>query len=134
MLETLKTWLKTYPQWGDTEISVDYLPAEPGSAGLYQRGLQELGRKADLLGNVTVSCRYRFLLRLMVQSGESWLPDFQQWVQCQSALGLTPRFGDVPEGERLQAVNGRLKEASQPGTGVFEVELVADFIKKYEEK
>ena len=134
MLETLKNWLKTYSNWGQGEIFIDYLPAEPGNGGLYQKGLQVLGRREDLLGNVTVFCRWRFLLRLMAQEEESWLPDFQQWVQQQCVLGLAPRFGDAPDQERIQAVNGRLKEASQPGCRVYEVELAADFIKKYEEK
>lgn len=130
----LIAWLKTYPNWGGGDILPDYLDAEPGSAALYQKGLQEVKRVEDVLGNVAVHCRYRFLLRRMVRDGDMWLPDFQQWVQKQCALGLTPTFGDVPANERLQAENGKLLERSQPGTGVYEVTLVADFIKNYEEK
>lgn len=131
MTEKLIAWLKTYPGLSGICFYEDYLPAEPGSAGLYQKGLQELRRTEDLLGNVTAICRYRFLLRLMVQDFQS-LPDFQNWVQEQSTLGLAPRFGHGKE--TLRAINGHLKEASQPGTGVYEVELVAEFMKKYEEK
>ena len=131
MTEKLIFWLKTYPPMSDICFYEDFLPAEPGNAGLYQKGLQELSRREDLLGNVTAICRYRFLLRLMVQDLGSWLPDFQNWVQQQSLQGLAPRFGDGQES--LRAINGHLKEVSQPGTGVYEVELVAEFIKKYEE-
>ena len=134
ILEKMKSWLATCPVLEMGQICVDHLPAEPGCVGLYQKGLQEVRSWEDLLGNVMVHCRYRFLLRCMVLEDSAWLPEFQQWVQQQSALHLTPVFGDVPAEERLQAADGKLFERSQPGTRVCEIALVADFIKIYEEK
>lgn len=134
ILEKLMSWLQTCPVLQLKKLCVDHLPAEPGSAGLYQKGLQEVRCTEDLLGNVKVRCRYRFLLRCMVLEDSAWLPAFQQWVQQQAARHLTPVFGDIPAEERLQAVDGKLCERSQPGTRVCEIALVADYIKIYEEK
>ena len=133
-MEKIMDWLKTYPKWGDGEITADYLSPEPGSVALYQQGLQETERKSDVLGNLTIGYRCRFLLRRMACPGDLWLEDFQNWVQLQSAQGLAPSFGDVPASERIWAENGKLVEVSQPGTGVYQVTLVVDFIKIYEEK
>lgn len=134
ILEKIINWLKTYPLWGEGGICVDHLDPEPGSAGLYQKGLQEKKRTEDVQGNVITHCRYRFLLRRMAQDKEQWLPDFQQWVQDQCAQRLIPHLGDEPVRERIQAVDGKLVEASQPGTGVYEVALVVDLIKNYQEE
>ena len=134
ILEKIKSWLMTCPVIKMEQIFVDHLPAEPGSVGLFQKGMQEVQRREDLLGNLKVHCRYRVLLRCMVLEDSAWLPDFQQWVQQQAAGGLTPILGDVPSEERLQAMDGKLSERSQTGTRVCEVALVADFIKIYEEK
>lgn len=134
ILEKVKSWLLTCPVLQMEQIHVDHLPAEPVSVGLYQKGLQEVSRKEDLVGNIRVHCRYRFLLRCMVHEDSAWLPEFQQWVQQQSARRLTPVFGDVMAEERLQALDGKLLERSQPGTRVCEIALVADFIKIYKEK
>jgi hypothetical protein len=134
ILEKLRAWLANCPVLQMKKICVDHLPAEPGSVGLYQKGLQEVRRTEDLVGNVKLHCRFRALLRCMVLEDSDWLPAFQQWVQQQSALHLTPVFGDVASEERLQAVDGKLSERSQPGTRVCEIALVADFIKIYKEK
>jgi len=134
ILEKVISWLQTCQVLPKGEVFVDHLPAEPGSCGLFQKGLQEVKRTEDLVGNVKVHCRYRFVLRCMVLEDSAWLPAFQDWVQQQSALRLTPVLGDVPGEEQVQALDGKLTERSQPGTRVCEVALVADFIKIYEEK
>lgn len=133
-MEKIMDWLKTYPKWGDGEITVDCLSPEPGSAALYRQGLQETERKSDVLGNLTIGYQCRFLLRRMAFPGDLWLEDFQKWVQLQSAQGLAPSIGDVPAREQIRAESGKLVEVSQPGTGVYQVTLVVDFIKIYEEK
>ncbi len=138
-LETLRRWLQTYPGWGDT-LSVDFSEDGPGHAGLFPAGLEETGRQEDVLGNLQVSCRYRFALYRHAAGqcdgtdNAQWLLDFQNWVQQQSAAGLTPHFGDVPSRERMQAHGGALKEVSRVGTGTYTVTLIADFIKVYEVK
>ncbi len=134
-LERLKAWLRSYPHWGEAQLYVDYLDAVPENAGLYPRGLQEVKRTEDVLGNVTVACRYQFRLYRMTGEGQDnaqWLLSFQQWVQQQSAMGLAPRFGDVPAKEQMRAEQGALQEVSQAGTGVYSVILIADFMKVYE--
>lgn len=134
-LEKLRQWLLTFPKWEDS-LQVEYTEAEPGSAGLFPLGLEEISRREDVLGNVQVACRYRFsLYRRTTRQQEvnaQWLLEFQNWVQQQSTAGLTPQFGDVPSQERMQAQKGALKERSQ--TGMYVVTLTADFMKVYEVK
>ncbi len=135
-LEKVRQWLQTFPLWED-DLFIDYTGAVPGNTGVYPVGLEELSRQGDILGNVTARCRYRFSLYRVAhrqQDGTDnagWLMTFQSWVQEQSALGLAPAFGDVPAGERLRAEKGRLQQAEQTGTGVYRVDLIADFVKKF---
>lgn len=136
-LEKVRQWLLTYPEWEDT-LTVDFVEAAPGNAGLFPTGMEEIERQEDILGNVQVHCRYRFILYRQT-SGQAdgtanaqWLLDFQNWVQKQCAAGQNPHFGDVPGMERMQAQKGSLKAASQVGTGTYSVTLIADFMKKYE--
>ena len=136
-LEKLQQWLLTYPGWKDT-LLVDFTEAEPGNSGLFPNGLEEISRREDVLGNLQIACRYRFMLyrrtagRADNTANAQWLLDFQNWVQQQSLAGLTPRFGDVPARERLQAQKGTRKEGAQ--VGMYAVALIADFMKVYEVK
>ena len=85
------------------------------------------------MGNLQIDCRYRFTLYRRVSRDENhtlWLLDFQNWVQSQNALGSTPRFGDVPHLERMEAQKGMLKDRGQ--TGLYAVTLIADFTRIYE--
>lgn len=136
-LEKLKQWVVTFPQWEDGHLLyIDYTGAVPGNAGLFPQGLEELERRQDVVGNRTVRCRCRFSLYRVTgrENGEEnarWLTDFQNWVQSQSLQGLAPTFGDDPRQERLWAQKGRLKDGSQTGTGVYSVELTAEFVRIY---
>ena len=136
MLEKMKNWLQTFPLW-EGSIQVDFVDADPGNTGLYPKGITELSRREDVLGNVKVRCRCSFLLRRRTVSGEEnarWLLAFQQWVMEQNRLGLTPKFGDEPKTERMLAADGRLETASQVGSGLYTVQLQAEFTKIYEVK
>lgn len=136
-LEKLRQWLATYPKWEEGQLHVDYTDALPGNLGLYPAGLEEVSRRENVLGGITVQNRYHFVLYRVAVRQESneehalWLLEFQKWVQSQSAAGLTPRFGDEPTQERLRAEKGKLKEASQTGTGTYVVTLTAEFVKYY---
>lgn len=136
-LEKLRQWLVSYPHWEDT-LTVDFTEAKPGSAGIFPEGLEELRRREDVLGNRQVDCRYRFVLYRQTngqQDGTAnaqWLLAFQNWVQQQSAAGLTPKFGDVPARERMQAQKGTMKQTNAMGAGTYVVTLIADFMKVYE--
>ena len=136
-LEKMRQWLLSYPAWDDT-LQVDFLGAAPGNAGLFPVGVEETGRREDLLGNLEVDCRCRFLLYRKSFGQEDgmenaqWLLDFQHWVRQQSICGAAPVFGDVPCRERLEAQKGALKTADQLGVRTYAVTLVVDFVKKYE--
>lgn len=136
-LTKMRSWLLTFPGWDNSWVlHTDRTEAEPGNSGLFPLGAEELSRKEDVLGNVTVLCRYRFYLYRVAEQADplanaQWLLEFQQWVRQQSATGAAPRFGDDPKQERLRAEKGKLSEISQTGTGTYIVTLTAEFIKKY---
>ena len=136
-LEKLRQWLLTYPDWEDT-LCVDFTEAAPGNTGLFPAGMEEVRRQEDILGNLQLQCRYRFLLYRKTTGqadgtvNAQWMMNFQNWVQKQCATGQNPHFGDMPDRERIQAQKGSLKAASHVGTGTYTVTLIADFIKKYE--
>lgn len=134
MLEKMRTWLERFPGW-ENNLLIDYVDAVPGSTGLYPRGLSELSRREDVLGNVTVRCRWEFLLRRAAGSREEnarWLMDLQNWVMEQDRLGLTPVFGDDPRTQRVRAFEGRLDSQKQVGSSLYTVRLTAEFTKHYE--
>ena len=137
VLEKVRGWVQTFPEWEEGQLHIDYTGAAPGNTGLFPVGVEEVARREDVLGNVTVSCRCGFLLYRVTTGQEdneknaAWLLQFQDWVREQSALGLAPTFGDVPAQERIRAEKGRLKNASQVGTAIYSVELTAEFVKKY---
>ena len=131
-LEKVRQWAFSYPKWSAGEaLYIDYTDAAPANSGLYPAGLEEVSRHTDILGTVTVRCRYRFSLYRVVAAQDDgidnaqWLMDFQQWVQQQSAAGLTPKFGDAPEQEWIRAEKGKLQQVSQAGTGTYAVTLTA---------
>jgi len=138
-LEKLRRWLLTYPNW-NSSLQVDFMEAGPGNAGLFPAGLEETQRREDVLGNLEIGCRYRFVLHRKTtgqQDGKlnaQWLLDFQNWVRQQSITGTAPHFGDIPTQERMEAKRGALKVTDRTGTGVYEVTLIADFMKVYEVK
>ena len=133
MLEKMKNWLQTFPKWEDT-VQIDTVDARPGNTGLYPKGLTELSRREDVQGNLTVNCRYDFLLRKVAgpsQENARWLLDFQNWVMEQERLGLTPKFGDDPKTEHIRAVAGQLQSHAQVGSAMYTVQLYAEFTKIY---
>ena len=136
-LETMTSWLKTFPLWDSQMLYVDCLDAMPENAGLYPEGLEEVTRRTDVLGNVTVENRLHFVLHRMTYGQQdnplssNWLLEFQKWVQQQCTAGLTPKFGDVPSRERIWASAGKLKSANQTGTARYTVNLTVQFVKHY---
>jgi hypothetical protein len=136
-LEKLVQWLQSYPEWGQMPLAIDYTDTQPVCAGLYPRGVEQVERREDVLGNVTVHCRQTFLLQRLTSGQQSspedaqWLMGFQSWVAEQSAHGLAPHFGEEPGMERLRAEKGMLKAASQTATGTYAVTLIAEYVKHY---
>lgn len=136
-LTKMRNWLRSFPLWDDSwELHTDHTDAQPENSGLFPLGAEELSRREDVLGNVTVHCRYRFYLCRVAQQADpqanaAFLLELQEWVRQQSATGAAPQFGDEPKQERLRAEKGRLREVSQTGTGTYIVTLTAEFIKIY---
>lgn len=131
-IEKMQQWLRSYPGWED-HLQIDATEPASGNAGLFCDGLEERSRQTDILGNLQIACRYRFTLyRRACRDAENavWLLEFQNWVQTQSALGLAPRFGDIPYLERVEAQKGTLKDRGQ--TALYTVTLTADFTRIYE--
>ena len=133
-LDEMRSWLQNYPGW-EGSLWVDFLGSTPGHSGLFPQGLEIRSRQTDVLGNQQVSCRYRFVLYRQAPRQEDstedaqWLLDFQDWVLRQSAAGLAPRFGELPEQEHMQAQKGALHQSGE--TKVYAVTLIADFVRQY---
>lgn len=124
--EKLQAWLSAYPCWEASPANVCILP----------KGMEEISRQEDVLGNTLVECRYYVTLfwELPATGDEAQdaerLLKFIQWVQHQSASGLAPEFGDVPAKEKIRTEKGGLTAGAQFIT--YTVTLIADFMKVYE--
>lgn len=130
-LEKLTAWLKTFPLWEQGDVAVDSLAPTPGSVGIYPQGVQELARREDVLGNVAVTNRLTVTVcRVSAGADASWLLEFQNWVNRQSAAGLAPVLGAAPEKERIRAEKGRLTAPNQTGTKRYAVQITAEYVDK----
>lgn len=143
-IDKIRNWLKTSPQWDDymTQFNVDYTDAIPNNGGIFPSGLVELGRTADIFGNVTVQNQYNFAIYCVLikptydditaLSNADWVMDFQNWVQAQSAKHLAPTFGDEPRKETIKAQNGVMYSPSEDGTtAMYMIQLSVEFTKNY---
>ena len=136
MLDKMRPWLQTFPEWEGT-LSLDYADGVPGNSGLFPRGITELSRREDVLGNIRIRYSCTYVLRRNAVAGEDntrWLLDFQNWVAEQSRLGLAPQFGDEPGSERLRAYEGKLEKHAHGGSALYTVQLSAEYTKIYEVK
>ncbi len=138
-LEELCAWLQTFPGAAGERILVDHLQAIPGSLGLYPLGLELVEQREDVLGNRWETCRQHFLLRRQTagqednRQGAQWLMKLQAWISQCSREDRMPRFSDPGLPQAVWADSGRLQEARQTGTGVYQVKLTVEFTKRYEE-
>lgn len=134
VLEKLKNWLQSFPLWEDT-LQIDAVSALPGSSGLFPRGITEISRKTDILGNVTTENKMQFVLYRVAphqpEDNSSFLLALQNWIQQQSACGLAPQFGDDATRERILAEQGKLHAVPQASTGKYGVNLTVEYIKNY---
>lgn len=143
-LEKLRSWIQTYPgQEALAGYRIDMLDQIPLQGSIAPSGLVEISRREDILGNLRVENQYNFGIYYVFQKDSQddagatenarWVMDFQNWVQKQSALHLTPTFGDEPRTERMTAQNGSIYAADEEGTAIYMVQLSASFTKIYEE-
>ncbi len=124
-LDKLRNWLRSYYGWGDITLigSVELLPLD----------CQELWRKVDIVGNLRIGVRHRFVLSWRAagsrEVNDRLVLDFQGWVQRQSEMKYAPHFGDEPALSRIQSLQGTLKENAQVYT--YTATLAVDFVKAY---
>ena len=126
----IKNLLQAFPLWGDQALMVDVKTAAPEACTLFPLGLQVLQQKEDVLGNRTYKLRQGFLLRRVACIGETaadWLMQLQSWLLSQQISHLEPVFGSSLH---LWAQGGHLTGGKQPGTGVYEVKIFAEYEKE----
>ena len=60
-LAKLRNWIKTFPGFDIlSAFRVDYTDQIPSNGGVFPAGLVEISRKADIIGNVTVTNQLNF--------------------------------------------------------------------------
>lgn len=135
MLQKMADFILACPLWpAGQEISFDDTPDVALGLGLFPGGVEEIGTRQDILGNKTLSCRAVFTLYGVADDREiasALVEQLAAWVQRQSAAGLAPRFGDVPEKECIRAEKGGLARRERTG-GLYSIKLTAEFMKIYE--
>ena len=138
MIHTLAKWIGTFPGWHGQRVTVNSLCQKTGSVGIFSKGTQVLEEKTDIMGNRKEHCRHSFILRFRAPafSGDGYdvAVNFQRWVQQHNALGLAPRFGDIPTHSYIQTSGGKAEGTDGTDAVTYTVELTADYIKIYEVK
>lgn len=141
-LETMRAFVASYP---DADIlstlSIDYTDQVPDMGGIFPQGIQEVSRRTDLLGNVTVTNQLNFALYTVLSKAPEddvgatlnaeWQLGFQEWVQGQSALRLAPTFGDEPLMESIAAQNGEIYSTPADGVAIYAIQISVIYQKKY---
>lgn len=143
LLESAIEWLNTYP--GMERLSgfwVDDTPGTPDSKGILPKGMMELERKENILGNVETLNQYQFDLFYTLtrtaneengaKNNAEWLLGLQDWVQAQSVARLGPTYEDAVIGRTAAvAEKGMLLRDNGDGTGTYVVTLTIKFKKGY---
>lgn len=141
-LEKITAFVRSYPGADILrDFQIDYTDQIPANGGIFPSGLEEISRKTDLMGNVTVANQYNFGLYCVFEKAPGdgagaavnagWIMDFQEWVQEQSVLGLAPVFGDVPRREKITAQNGVLYSAEDEGLATYMVQISVQFVRSF---
>ena len=94
-LEKIREWIRGFPGFDIlSEFQVDYTDRVPANGGIFPSGLQEVGRKEYIYGDVLVTNQLNFGIYYVFEKAPGddigaavnadWLMDFQKWVQEQS--------------------------------------------------
>ena len=145
VLNDLRAFLAQAPALAEIPLRVEEAGSEPGTGGLWPRGVTVVTRKEDVLGGVTLRCRAEFLLRLCLPlppgdddqavRNAGRLLALEGWVAALSAAHTLPRFGTgLPEGETLRAQDGRLEGTDLVGTARYSLRLLAEYTEIYKEE
>ena len=128
-LKAIKELLLAFPQWGEQALAVDAY-TQPEGCGLFPLGLQVLSRREDVQGNTRLRLRQSFLLRRVcygTREASAWLLSFQQWLLEQPTEALEAVFGSHLQ---LWAELGKQVSSKQPGIGIYEVKIHAQYEKE----
>lgn len=126
ILEILKAWLMNFPGWGDVTLSIDTTDPNPGSCGLFPLGTEELSRREDVLGNLTLRLRQTYSLRRVAVRGEdaaAFMAELSRWICEQPA----PQLG---ADTRIRGEKGRLSSVDHTDTATYEMKIIAEFEKE----
>ena len=115
-LEKITAFVRSYPKADILQtFQVDYTDQIPANGGIFPSGLEEVSRKTDLLGNVTVTNQYNFGLYYVFEKAPG--------DDAGAAVNAVPRQ------EKLTAQNGVLYDAEDEGLATYMVQLSVQFIK-----
>lgn len=126
-IEILRNWLMDCP-YITAPVTVEYLEATPDAVGVFSKGVRELSRRQDVMGNIWVTCQSRFsLLRRAPRfnnDGElaQWLQDLQAWFPKQSFFHMW--LTNV----RVEACDGCLQEDTADAMAVYAVTLNVEYV------
>ena len=139
MLDKMCAFLARAPVLQGLTLEVGGVGPQPGTAGLWTKGVTVLEQRENLLGGVKQRCRAEFTLRLCLPltnaENAARLLELQAWVQAESAAGRAPMFGNVDTGrEVIRAEQGRMERADAGGTVVYTVRLQAEYTQIYTEE
>ena len=130
MVNAIKELLLRFPQWGQQSLQVDEKCPQVHTCQLFPQGMTVLERRENLLGEPTFRLRQSFLLRRVACTGEKaaqWVLQLQNWLLTQPVRELEAVFGPQL---RLWATAGKVTGLSQPGTGIYEVKIYAEYQKE----
>ena len=143
-LEKIREWIRGFPGFDIlSEFQVDYTDRVPANGGIFPSGLQEVGRKEYIYGDVLVTNQLNFGIYYVFEKAPGddigaavnadWLMDFQKWIQEQSILRKAPTFGNYDQGhEKIKAENGVLYADDEEGTATYMVQLSVQYKNFYE--
>lgn len=119
MTEEILSWVRAYP--GFAGVAWESLEAQPGSMGLFSRGLEVVSTARDILGQE--HRRLRLGLLLAVHTTEDTmsqtLADFAQW-----AVQTAPILG---ENQVVKGEKGNMTRKNAHGTARYELALTLEF-------
>lgn len=143
IIGTLREWLSTCPYLDDFSQGqhIDWAGPTAGNYGIAPVGCSIIEVACDIQGNCRIGKQYNAVLYarnwtvddvVRLENAE-FLDNFQQWVEEQQYMGLTPKFGDNPDDEVITAQNGMLFELADDGqTGLYQIQLSITYEKYYE--
>lgn len=139
-IERIISFIRKYPEIGNSEISVDYGIEEEPNYTFTPSGARVNSYQFDIYGNATVEYEYSCVLLLTksLLAGELglenqvFIEDLQNWVIEQNFTENKPAFGDYPEKEFLAANAATLLSIdSQANKAIYSITFNIKYYKDY---